>query len=231
MAAEGGGMAVRAGAALALALALALAGLAAAEEARVTDGDTLTVGAVQVRLFGVDAPELRQRCPAAGGGDWPCGKAAAARLAALVAAGPVRCEPQNTDRYGRLVSICTAAGADLGGALVAEGLARAYLRYSDAYAADETAARAAGRGLWQGEATAPWEYRAEAAEGFAPAADGAAPDGCAIKGNLGKGGARIFHRPGEPAYGRTRIDPRRGEAWFCDEASARAAGFRPARGE
>jgi endonuclease YncB( thermonuclease family) len=222
-------MAVRAGAALAL--ALAVAGFAAAEEARVTDGDTLTLGAVQVRLFGVDAPELRQRCPLAGGGDWACGEAAAARLAALVAAGPVRCEPQDTDRYGRLVSICTAAGADLGAALVAEGLARAYLRYSDAYATDEAAARAAGRGLWQGEAAAPWDYRAEAADAFAPAAGGAAPDGCAIKGNVGKGGARIFHRPGEPAYARTRIDPRRGEAWFCDEASARAAGFRPARAE
>jgi endonuclease YncB( thermonuclease family) len=228
-AAKGGEMAARSSATLAL--ALALAGLAAAEETRVTDGDTLTLGAVRVRLFGVDAPELRQRCPAPGGGDWACGEAAAARLAALVAAGPVRCEPQDTDRYGRLVSICTAAGADLGGALVAEGLARAYLRYSDAYAADEAAARAAGRGFWQGEATAPWDYRAEAGQGFAPAAGGAAPDGCAIKGNVGKGGARIFHRPGEPAYARTRIDPRRGEAWFCDEASARAAGFRPARAE
>ena len=221
-------MAVRAGATLAL--ALALAGGAAAEEARVTDGDTLRLGAVQVRLFGVDAPELRQRCPAAGGGEWACGAAAAARLAELVAAGPVRCEPQDTDRYGRLVSVCTAAGADLAAALVAEGLARAYLRYSDAYAADEAAARAAGRGLWQGAAAAPWDYRAEADAGFVPAAGGA-PDGCMIKGNVGKGGARIYHRPGEPAYGRTRIDSRRGEAWFCDEASARAAGFRPARAD
>ena len=55
-------MAARSGATLAL--VLVLAGVAAAEEARVTDGDTLTLGAVQVRLFGVDAPEFRQRCPA-----------------------------------------------------------------------------------------------------------------------------------------------------------------------
>jgi endonuclease YncB( thermonuclease family) len=217
---------------LVLAAALA-AGAVAAGDAVVKDGDTLRLGARDVRLFGVDAPEARQMCARADGAPWACGRAAAARLAELVAEGPVRCRPEDTDRYGRVVSTCTAGGVDLGGRLVAEGLARAYLQFSDAYAAAEAEARAAGLGLWQGAAEAPWEHRAGTAAatgGFAPAAGGPPSPGCAIKGNVAAGGDRIYHLPGGPGYASTRIDPGKGEAWFCDEAAARAAGFRPPRG-
>ena len=135
----------------------------------------------------------------------------------------------DVDRYGRLVSVCTAGGVDLGGRLVAEGLARAYARYSDAYLEVEADARAAGRGLWHGAAEAPWEYRAE---GFTAAAGAGAHHRRAARSRATcrRGGERIYHLPGSPSYARTRIDPSRGEAWFCDEAAASAAGFRPVRG-
>ena len=210
-----------------------LATPAAAEDmVRVSDGDTLRLGAVTVRLFGIDAPEARQVCSGADGVAWDCGKAAAARLQALVAGRPVRCQPQDQDRYGRMVSICTAGGVDLGGQLVAEGLARAYRQFSDTYVPLEDVARTAGLGLWQGAAEAPWDYRAAARpQPWTPVAGGGAPPtGCDIKGNVSRGGARIYHLPGTAGYASTRIDPTRGEAWFCDEAEARTAGFRPARG-
>jgi endonuclease YncB( thermonuclease family) len=189
--------------------------------ASATDGDTLRVGAERVRLFGIDAPETGQRC-----GDWDCGGAARSRLADLVGGGPVRCAPRDRDHYGRVVAVCTAGGVDLGGRLVAEGLARAYTRYGDAYAAAEADARTERLGLWRGAAEAPWDYRAaarRAERGYAPVslrpAGAAEPPGdCHIKGNVSAG------------YPRTRIDPSRGEAWFCSEAEARAAGFRPAGG-
>lgn len=199
--------------------------------AEASDGDTLRIGGVKVRLFGIDAPELSQVC-----GGWACGAAAAARLAALVGAGPATCTPRDTDRYGRVVATCTVAGVDLGARLVAEGLARAYLRYGDDYAAVEADARAAGVGLWRGEAEAPWDYRADRAiERVAvrradDTKGGDAGGRCAIKGNVSAGGKRIYHLPGSRAYARTRIDTDRGERWFCDEAEARAAGFRPPGG-
>ena len=203
-----------------------ISGIAAA-----SDGDTLRIGAVKVRLFGIDAPELAQMC-----GDWACGAAAAARLAELAGTGPVTCTPRETDRYGRIVATCTVAGVDLGDRLVAEGLARAYVRYGDDYAAAEVRAKAGGVGLWGGEAEAPWDYRAgralervaarRAGNDDADDEDGA----CRIKGNLSAGGKRIYHLPGSRAYDRTRIDLDRGERWFCDEAAARAAGFRPPGG-
>lgn len=205
--------------------------------AEVTDGDTLRIGTTRIRLHAVDAPETGPTC-GVGGAAWPCGRAAANRLAALVAHRQVRCRERDRDRYGRLVSICRVDGVDLGAALVSEGLARAYLRYGTDYAGAEATARAAGLGLWQGASEAPWEYRQAQARRADPRlepvaagrADAAAgPAGCEIKGNVATGGRRLYHLPGNPAYAATRIDPARGEAYFCSETEARAAGFRPAR--
>jgi hypothetical protein len=52
---------------------------------------------------------------------------------------------------------------------------------------------------------------------------------CAIKGNISGKGARIYHVPGQRDYERTGIREEKGERWFCSEAEARAAGWRPAR--
>ena len=44
--------------------------------ARAGDGDSLTIGATRIRLFGIDAPELNQTCQR-GDRAWSCGQAAA----------------------------------------------------------------------------------------------------------------------------------------------------------
>ena len=137
------------------------------------------------------------------------------------------CRPRDRDRYGRLVATCTVAGTDLGERLVAEGLARAYTRFGDDYAAAERRAKTEAIGLWHGPSAAPWDFRAAARR--PQVAESAPPPGCRIKGNVTTAGARVYHLPGGRFYERTRVDPRRGEAWFCDEPAAVAAGFRPAR--
>jgi hypothetical protein len=53
-------------------------------------------------------------------------------------------------------------------------------------------------------------------------------DGCVIKGNISSSGERIYHMPFHQHYGRTRIDERKGERWFCNEDEAQAAGWRRA---
>lgn len=125
---------------------------------KVSDGDSLRSGRLKIRLFGIDAPELKQDCVDAAGRDWPCGKAARARLGELVAA-PLQCELIDVDRYGRLVMRCRADGTDIAEALVAQGLALAYRRYATDYVAAEEAARAARAGVWGGEFIAPWDWR------------------------------------------------------------------------
>ena len=197
--------------------------------AEVTDGDTLVIGSVSIRLHGIDAPETDQRCGLEGGGDWACGAAAADRLAELVAGREVRCTPRDRDGYGRLVATCAIGGVDLGAKLVGEGLAWSYMRYSVDYAVVEGRARRARLGLWQGASQPPWDFRAD---GFAAAAggDGADPPGaCAIKGNITASGERVYHTPASPWYKRTRVEVAEGEHWFCDAAEAEAAGWRAAR--
>ena len=63
----------------------------------------------------------------------------------------------------------------------------------------------------------------------APGGKETAGKSCRIKGNISRSGERIYHVPGGRWYEATRIDPLKGERWFCSEAEARAAGWRRSR--
>ncbi len=195
-----------------------------AGEAEVVDGDGLRVQGVVIRLHGIDAPEHDQSCQDARGKIWNCGQAATDRLAEMIADTMVTCRELDRDRYDRSVARCEAAGGDLAEAMVAEGLAWAYLRYSDTYAAAETMARRRGIGLWSGVNQPAWEYRATRRAGTSD------PPGCRIKGNISQSGDRIYHLPDSRSYAATRISEARGERWFCSEEEARTAGWRAPRG-
>jgi endonuclease YncB( thermonuclease family) len=132
---------------------------------RIIDGDSLMVGGTEVRLYGIDAPELFQRCTREGR-EVQCGREAARALIALVAGQQVTCERRDIDRYGRTVAVCRADGVDLARAQVANGQAVSY----GAYFADETAARSDRKGLWAGEFIRPREWRDRERGRFAPGA-------------------------------------------------------------
>ena len=192
--------------------------------ARVVDGDTLTVSGVRVRLEGIDAPELAQDCER-DGRSWRAGHAARRHLYRLVADRNVTCRPVGRDGYGRVIAHCSAAGHDLGADLVRAGLAWAFVRYSTTFVADERVARRARIGIWQAQCEPAWTFRSNR---WTREADNA-PSRCTIKGNISRNG-RVYHMPWSAWYARTRIDPARGERWFCSEAEAIAAGWRPAAG-
>lgn len=160
--------------------------------ASIVDGDTFDVGPIRIRLNGIDAPEIGQTCGRAGGGKWDCATAAANRLEALIAGGPVDCVALEQDPYGRVVATCrSTASQDLGRALVKEGLGWAFRRYSQVYVDEEGPAQAARLGIWQGAAEAPWEYRENR---WTRAAAASPRPGCPIKGNISVGsGDRIYH--------------------------------------
>ena len=191
---------------------------------RVVDGDTIVVGGVRIRLEGIDAPETSQTCTTRAGVVWPCGRKATAELAHMIGDGRVQCEDRGLDKYRRVLAVCSVGDLDVNAEMVRRGYAWAFVRYSRAYAGLEAQARAAGAGIWSGEATPAWDYRAERWQ----AAEPASPAGCAIKGNVtGKG--RIYHLPWSPWYDKVKMDGDRGKRWFCTEAEALAAGWRPAQ--
>ncbi len=126
--------------------------------ARVIDGDTLDVGSVRVRLHGVDAFERGQLCDRPSG-SWACGAAATRALKSRAEGRRLVCRVLDTDRYGRKVSRCERDGVDVAEALVAEGLALAYRRYSRDYIDEELAAEARGVGAWNGSFDRPEQWR------------------------------------------------------------------------
>lgn len=199
------------------------------------DGDSLMVGSTEVRLYGIDAPELHQTCLRAGH-KWACGAEAKDRLAALANGKHVECDQLGTDQYQRTLARCRVGDTDISTTMVALGYAVAFRRYSIDYVPVEENAKANRRGLWSGTFQMPSDYRHPDAKLARLAHEhgstrrmtvrtrsGPADTTCRIKGNRNRKGEWIYHLPGMPYYEQTRP-----EEIFCTEAQARAAGYRRA---
>lgn len=82
--------------------------------ARIIDGDTIVIKRTQIRLFGIDAPEL----------DYPYGQKAKWALVRLCKGQAIRAEILQTDAYGRTVAKCYLEdSSDLSSEMVKLGLA------------------------------------------------------------------------------------------------------------
>jgi endonuclease YncB( thermonuclease family) len=231
---------IAAGASLSSADAASLAG-----PARVIDGDTIAIGRTHIRLLGIDAPETDQTCIGKNSQRYSCGLSARAALRKLIDGRPLACVGDTKDVYGRRLMTCSVAGKDINRAMVADGWALAFLRYSRDYVAEERRARKRGVGLWAGAFIAPWDWRHRGTKTeilgavivptnaqamllpASPETNNPVP-GCVIKGNISRHGDRIYHLPGMRDYARTRISESKGERWFCSEREAQAAGWRKA---
>jgi len=123
------------------------------------DGDSLRRDGADIRLYGIDAPELHQSCSDRNGRDYPCGYQARDVLRRLIDRGAVTCTAVDGDRYGRAVALCRAGDLDLAGEMVRRGFALAYRRHSLDYLDEEAEARRARRGLWQGRFENPDVWR------------------------------------------------------------------------
>lgn len=109
-----------------------VAGPVAADVERVIDGDTFVAVAhvwpghdvrVSVRIRGIDAPEMRSRCPA----ERAAARRAQERLEALLSSGPVLLGNVGGGKYyGRVLADVVADGRPAAGLLLEDGLARPY---------------------------------------------------------------------------------------------------------
>ena len=118
------------------------------------DGDTITVlqgkRQIKVRLFGIDAPELKQ----------PYGKKSKQFLVNLVAGQMVEVEESGEDRYKRTIGTIYLNGTDINAQMVENGYAWVYRKFSKKYTPQESKAKKQGLGLWRDkEPIPPWEWR------------------------------------------------------------------------
>lgn len=89
--------------------------------AYVVDGDSLVIQKTQIRLFGVDAPELNH----------PYGIRAKRKLWAMCKGHSIRAEILATDAHGRTVARCVLPdGRDLSAEMVKGGLALDWAKFS-----------------------------------------------------------------------------------------------------
>ena len=124
-------------------------------EATVVDGDTVELGGRAFDLYGIDAPELGQRC-ALKGKVFDCGDIARAALLDLTAGSRLSCRPLD---QAEGTAICTAGGYDIGAGMVYTGWALADPARPKRYRETQAGAQTAKRGLWRGRFIEPWDWR------------------------------------------------------------------------
>jgi endonuclease YncB( thermonuclease family) len=214
--------------------------------AKVHEGDQVQIGTSRIRLLGIDAPSVDQLCLNTKGERWTCGVAARDELIKHADNKDWTCHGEHTDRRGRIIARCEVDGEDIQKWMVKNGWALAYDRVSHDYDADETEARSAKVGLWQGAFIAPWDWRvrnkktvilgtvkvpenahaillASASGEVAPSPD------CTIKGNVNSAGECIYHKPTSRWYAQIKMTISKGTRWFCSVEEAEAAGCRETR--
>ncbi|MDP9809078.1 endonuclease YncB(thermonuclease family) [Rhizobium tibeticum] len=118
------------------------------------DGDSLNLGKERMRLYGIDAPELSQRCERAGRA-WACGQEAKRALQVLIMPADTQCSGTERDRFDRLLVVCHSGEVDLNAAMVRRGMAVSYGAYGD----EEALARVEKAGLWAGTFEMPRSVR------------------------------------------------------------------------
>jgi endonuclease YncB( thermonuclease family) len=127
--------------------------------AQISDGDTIRIEGQHIRLLDIDAPELDQTCEDANRKEWLCGASASNELRKYLRGRTINCQPRGFDKYHRVLATCTLSnGSDINAWLVQQGWA-VTSGYAKVYETQESEARLAKRGIWQGSFMEPRQWR------------------------------------------------------------------------
>ena len=132
--------------------------IASEKEIQVIDGDTIHIGKLKYRFFGIDAPEIKQICEK-DNTKIQCGVIAKSVLKNKIADKIPECIVKDKDRYQRLVAECFIGKESLSRFMVREGYAVAYTQYSKDFIEDEKYAKKNKLGIWSMNFQMPSEYR------------------------------------------------------------------------
>jgi endonuclease YncB( thermonuclease family) len=132
--------------------------IASEKKIQVIDGDTIHIGKLKYRFFGIDAPEIKQICEK-DNTKIQCGVIAKSALKNKIADKIPECVVKDKDRYQRLVAECFIGKESLSRFMVREGYAVAYSQYSKDFIEDEKYAKENKLGIWSMNFQIPSEYR------------------------------------------------------------------------
>ena len=137
---------------------------------KIVDGDTVHINEYKIRLEGIDAPEIRQKCKKEKlkissiigftfYKDYSCGRVSKEKLITKINTSEIKCISSSKDRYKRYIATCFKGKTNLNQWMVRNGFAIAYRRYSKKYVPDEVFAKENKLGLWQGKFMEPEKWR------------------------------------------------------------------------
>ena len=137
---------------------------------KIVDGDTIYINNYKIRLEGIDAPEIKQKCKKEKlkissiigytfYEDYYCGEHSKENLEAKVKGSNIKCISFTKDRYKRYLAKCFKGEINLNRWMVRNGQAVAYRLYSKEYIPDEDFAKENKLGLWQGKFLKPEKWR------------------------------------------------------------------------
>ncbi len=133
----------------------------------VIDGDTIKIGKKKIRFYGIDAPEINQRCKKiwlsisflSFNKSYFCGEVSKDKLKDIIGNKLISCKWTNKDRYKRFIAECFKDSKNLNSWMVRNGYAVAYRKYSKKFILDEELARSDKLGLWSSDFEMPWIWR------------------------------------------------------------------------
>ena len=125
---------------------------------KIIDGDTIHINSYKIRLEGIDAPEMKQKCMK-DQKEYFCGKISKNRLQEKAGDIVIQCISSGKDRYKRYLATCFIGKINLNKWMVKNGYAIAYRRYSKMYVDDEEFAKENTLGLWSGTFIKPEKWR------------------------------------------------------------------------
>ena len=135
--------------------------------AKVVDGDTIHIKSFKIRLEGIDAPEMKQKCKKpylqiiffTFQKDYYCGQISKKKLAKKIGNKQVKCILFGEDRYKRYLAKCLKGSTNLNRWMVRNGYAVAYRKYSKRYILEENFAKEEKLGIWIGSFLEPEKWR------------------------------------------------------------------------
>ena len=134
---------------------------------KVIDGDSIHIKSYKIRLEGIDAPEISQKCKKpylqiiffTFQKDYYCGQVSKKKLIQKIGNKSVKCILLGKDRYKRYLAKCFKGTINLNKWMVRNGYAIAYRKYSKIYIPDENFAKEEKLGLWGGSFIKPEKWR------------------------------------------------------------------------
>ena len=134
---------------------------------KVVDGDTIYINSYKIRLEGIDAPEIKQKCKKIYLNimflnfqkNYYCGVISKKKITKKINNKSVKCILSGKDRYKRYLGKCFLKKTNLNRWMVRNGYALAYRKYSKMYVFDENSAKEEKLGIWRGSFIKPEKWR------------------------------------------------------------------------